>query len=108
MNENITHEENCIRMWNETKTQDKIDCICDNLASFLKEKNNLYGDSALKPKNIFYKGDGTNAILMRLDDKLSRIQNGSKLRKNDVVDILGYGILLLIDQNWWDFDDLLD
>jgi hypothetical protein len=101
-------KEEKILYWTKMSTEEKIDTVCQSLACFLKEKNKRYGDSALKPRNTFYKGDSTNSILIRLDDKLSRIHNGEKLKKNDVVDILGYGILLLIDQKWIDFSDLLD
>ena len=104
--DNVNSEK--FRMWNDLDTQEKIDFVCNSLAHFLKEKNKNYGDSALIPKNIFYKGESTNSILIRLDDKLSRIQNGTELRKNDIVDILGYGILLLIDKKWITFDDLLE
>lgn len=61
-------------------------------------KNERYGDSALNPKQIFYKGDATNSILIRLDDKLGRIMaNTDKTpRMNDVADIIGYCTLLLV------------
>ncbi|MBO4640855.1 MAG: hypothetical protein J5710_13980 [Treponema sp.] len=68
------------------------------MKDLLLYKNKKYGDSAINPKKIFYKGDSTNSILIRLDDKLSRILNSEeeKPRINDCCDIIGYLTLLLI------------
>lgn len=76
----------------------RISEITDAMKDLLMYKNTKYGDSALKPKNIFYKGDSTNSILIRLDDKLGRVKNNTeeKPRMNDVCDIIGYCTLLLI------------
>ena len=89
-------------------TQEKISILMTNFEEFLKEKNIKYGDSALKPLNIFSKLDATNSILVRLDDKLSRIMNNPKLQKNDVADMFGYLALLLIDNNWLEFGEMVD
>lgn len=81
-----------------TDTQVKISEILDGMKDLLLYKNQKYGDSAINPKKIFYKGDSTNSILIRLDDKLGRIMNNpeDKPRTNDVADIIGYCTLLLI------------
>ena len=89
-------------------TQEKIDLVCKNFAEFLKEKNKRYGDAAIAPIQIFSKQDADSQICNRLDDKLMRIKNSKELRKNDVSDILGYTILLLIEKDWLEFDELLD
>lgn len=72
--------------------------IIDAMKHLLIEKNKRYGNSALKPQNIFYKGDAQNSILIRLDDKLGRIKANTEStpRVNDVADIIGYCTLLLI------------
>ena len=77
--------------------KEKIIEISDSMKDLLLYKNEKYGDSALSPNNIFYKGDSTNSILIRLDDKIGRIKNNtdSKPRVNDVCDIIGYCVLLL-------------
>ena len=62
-------------------------------------KNKKYGDSALHPNNIFYKGDSTNSIKIRLDDKVGRIKNCEETRVNDVSDLIGYSVLLLASMN---------
>lgn len=81
-----------------TDTQHKIIEIMNAMRDLLLYKNEKYGDSALNPKHIFYKGDAVNSILIRLDDKLGRITaNGDNTpRVNDVADIIGYCMLLLI------------
>lgn len=81
--------------------REKIIEISDSMKDLLLYKNEKYGDSALSPNNIFYKGDSTNSILIRLDDKIGRIKNNtdSKPRVNDVCDIIGYCVLLLASMN---------
>lgn len=84
----------------KSSTQQKIIDLCDKIAHLLVYKNQKYGDSAIHPKNIFYKGDSENSILIRLDDKISRIINNTDgIRINDIVDIIGYLVLLLIAKN---------
>lgn len=82
----------------ETPTQQKISNIMDSMKDLLLYKNRKYGDSAINPKKIFYKGDSTNSILIRLDDKIGRVMSNTeeKPRVNDVADIIGYCTLLLI------------
>lgn len=86
--------------WEQTKglskSQESIMEICDSMKDLLLYKNEKYGDSALRPNNIFYKGDSTNSIKIRLDDKIGRIKNCEQTRINDVADVIGYCILLLI------------
>ena len=79
-----------------TETQQKIIEITDAMRDLLLYKNEKYGDSALSPKHIFYKGDAVNSILIRLDDKLGRITASHVPLINDVADIIGYCTLLLI------------
>ena len=81
-----------------TETQDKIIAITEAMRDLLLYKNQKYGDYALSPKQIFYKGDAVDSILIRLDDKLGRIMANTENtpRINDVADIIGYCTLLLI------------
>lgn len=89
----MAHKENTI-----TDTQQKIVEVMEAMKNLLLYKNKKYGDSALNPKKIFYKGDSMNSILIRLDDKLGRVISNmeDKPRVNDVADIIGYSALLLI------------
>lgn len=93
-----------------TESQEKIKMVCDNMKDLLLYKNEKYGDSALHPNNIFYKGDSTNSIKIRLDDKVGRIKNSQETRVNDVADVIGYCILLLVsmDVKKEDFEKLKD
>ena len=81
----------------QTQTQKQIEDVCKAISDVLIDKNKKYGNSALKPINVFFKGDNTNSILIRLDDKLSRIKNNKEdIRVNDICDTIGYLILLLV------------
>jgi hypothetical protein len=93
-----------------TDAQLKIVETCDALKRFLLEKNKRYGNSALEPINVFSNLDAEEGIKLRLDDKVKRVKNNNtkKLRKNDVVDLTGYLILISIYNGWLNFDDLLD
>ncbi|MGI5059997.1 hypothetical protein E4N89_03260 [Treponema denticola] len=99
-------------MSNETDTRNKINEIMEAMEDLLLYKNRLYGNSALNPKQIFYKGDAVNSILIRLDDKLGRIMANTdeNPRINDVADIIGYCTLLLISMgvDKADIDNLRD
>jgi hypothetical protein len=81
----------------DTKTH--IAMICEDIKQLLIEKNQKYGDSALTPNRIFSKADAVEQLLVRIDDKLSRIQKGAGLLANDedvVSDLIGYLVLLKI------------
>jgi len=91
----------------------EIEKTIEAIKVFLLEKNKRYGNSALDPLSVFsshVKGDdqALDNMLVRLDDKLKRIQNAPELRKNDVADIIGYLVLLCINKGWGDFSDLID
>lgn len=90
-------------------TQDKIKLIAKAIEVLLIAKNKMYGDSALAARPVFFKGCPGDAILIRLNDKLARIENrDGELRKNDVVDLMGYLVLLCASKGWVDFEDLID
>lgn len=85
----------------------KIDLVTSHLAALLKEKNRRYGNSALVPlEGIKYSAE--DGIKIRLVDKLKRVINSDDLRKNDIVDIMGYLTLLCITKEWTDFNELID
>lgn len=75
----------------------KVTNITDNISSMLISKNEKYGNSALEPKRIFSKASNVEQLLVRIDDKLSRISNQSEFEDEDVInDLIGYLILLKI------------
>ena len=82
-----------------TETQSQISAVCDDIKELLLYKNRKYGNSALKPVRIFSKSDSVEQILVRIDDKLNRIQQGAGLLDEDedvIVDLIGYLVLLKI------------
>lgn len=49
---------------------------CLRLASMLMDKNAAYGNSAIQPLRVFSKASVEEQILVRIDDKLSRLARG--------------------------------
>lgn len=90
------------------EVQSPINKVVESLNTFLIAKNKNYGNSALKPLKVFSKVEPTNSICVRMDDKISRIVNATELRKNDIVDLTGYLVLLMAQKCWDDFTDLID
>jgi hypothetical protein len=79
------------------KTQKDIEKVSKQVSDLLIAKNKSYGDSALHPTRVFSKADNVEQLLVRIDDKLSRIQNGHDWPgDNDIDDLIGYLILLKI------------
>ena len=64
----------------------------------LIKKNEAYGDSALIPANIFSRLTAVEAIKIRIDDKLKRIENKGIYDNTEdtLMDLAGYLILLMI------------
>lgn len=91
-----------------TTFEKNLNCILNSIGKFLKEKNKRYGNSALEPSNMFFKGNSEEGLRIRIDDKLKRIKNSDVLRKNDIVDLIGYLIILCITKKWFTFDEFID
>jgi hypothetical protein len=80
-------------------TAHQICTVCDLVKNLLLDKNKKYGDSALNPVRIFSQATEIEQLLVRIDDKLSRIQKGAGLVANDediIQDLIGYLVLLKI------------
>ena len=79
-------------------TRDKLVSKCTELKDLLLEKNEAYGDAALKPLNIFASANAEYGIRQRIDDKLKRIQNVglNDCTEDTLMDLAGYMILLPI------------
>ena len=70
---------------------------CDLVCDMLLTKNLRYGDSFRSPERIFSKSDSREQLLVRIDDKLSRIRNQDIDEDEDaLLDLTGYLILLMI------------
>jgi hypothetical protein len=92
----------------ENSSDKSVDFFEKAYTSLMKmqiEKNKRYGESALKPLDIFAKH---HAYGSRIDEKLSRVKGSDELRKNDVADIIGGIMLLCKDRGWDNFEDLID
>jgi hypothetical protein len=69
---------------------------CLGIAEMLIEKNRAYGNSALQPVRVFSKASSEEQLLVRIDDKLSRLARGSAAGEDVVADLIGYLVLLRI------------
>jgi len=82
--------------------------MCNEVEKLLCYKNKMYGDTVANPISIFSKMDAKNGMLVRIDDKLARIKNCGNLRKNDVIDLIGYLIRLSIEEGWTDLSEFYE
>ncbi len=69
---------------------------CDRVKAMLLEKNAAYGNSALDPVRIFSRANPVEQLLVRIDDKLSRLARGAAAGEDVISDLLGYLVLLRI------------
>ena len=84
--------------------------ILSEITEMLIAKNEKYGNSALEPLGVFSQLSAKEGLLVRIDDKLKRIKNGS-LDKDDedvINDLIGYLVLLKIHANQESSFDELD
>lgn len=74
-----------------------VERITGQIRSMLIEKNAAYGNSALEPVRVFSRAAPIEALLVRIDDKLSRIARGSDYPGEDTIDdLIGYLVLLKV------------
>lgn len=71
-----------------------LDGVLDEVRKMLVEKNAAYGNSALNPTRIFSKASIIEQLLVRIDDKLSRLARGSATGEDVELDLLGYLLIL--------------
>jgi hypothetical protein len=79
----------------------QVTVVLEEIRDLLIAKNQKYGNSALEPLGVFSQLSAKEGLLVRIDDKLKRIKNGS-LDKDDedvVNDLIGYLVLLKIIGN---------
>jgi hypothetical protein len=78
----------------------QVTVALEEIRDLLIAKNQKYGNSALEPLGVFSQLSAKEGLLVRIDDKLKRIKNGSLERDDeDVVnDLIGYLILLKISE----------
>jgi hypothetical protein len=68
----------------------------DAIVAMLIEKNRAYGDSALNPVRVFSRANVVEQLLVRIDDKLSRLARGSAAGEDVESDLLGYLLILRV------------
>lgn len=99
----MSHEEFANKIYDEISkikntihTENTIDKILDELAEMLIEKNKKYGNSALEPVRKFSKATVKEGLLVRMDDKVSRLEKGIGDDEDTMFDLMGYGIIYRI------------
>lgn len=82
----------------DNKFHEEVHDVLQEIEDLLVAKNEKYGNSALEPLGVFSQLSAKEGLLIRIDDKLKRIKNGSIDRDDeDVVnDLIGYLVLLKI------------
>lgn len=79
----------------------EVSKVLIEIEQMLIANNEKYGNSALEPLGIFSQLSAKEGLLLRIDDKLKLIKNGS-LDNNDedvVNDLIGYLVLFKIHAN---------
>ena len=69
---------------------------CEAIRALLLAKNEAYGNSALEPMRVFSRASAVEQILVRIDDKLSRLARGENAGEDVVLDLIGYLVLLRV------------
>jgi len=86
----------------QNKTEEALLGKCRELFEMLAVKNRAYGNSALDPVRVFSKASPVEQILVRLDDKLSRLKRGKdtdQVPEDVIQDMAGYLILLMVAED---------
>jgi len=94
----------------DIKFAEEVHDVLQEIEDLLVAKNEKYGNSALEPLGVFSQLSAKSGLLVRIDDKLKRIKNGSLDNDDeDVVnDLIGYLVLLKIHANREQSFDELD
>lgn len=71
-----------------------LEKVIDDVRVMLIHKNAAYGDSALNPLRVFSKASLSEQLLVRLDDKVSRLARGTEAGEDVASDMLGYLVLI--------------
>lgn len=83
--------------YDSKKFLDDLDHVLCEVREILIAKNAAYSDSALNPTPILSKLSVKERLLVRMDDKLNRLAQGSDNGEDTKLDLLGYLILERID-----------
>jgi hypothetical protein len=83
-------------MFQVSDFESEVRNVLQEIGDMLIEKNRAYGNSALDPVRIFSKASNVEQILVRIDDKLSRLARGSAAGEDVEWDLLGYLVILRV------------
>jgi hypothetical protein len=88
----------CPVVWHPASFEQRVTRITRQVRDLLIEKNAKYGNSALEPARIFSKASPVEQILVRIDDKLSRIRTSGLAGADEdtALDLIGYLVLLRV------------
>lgn len=65
--------------------------IAEEICDMLEAKDKSYGDNISNPIHVFSELSPTEALKVRIDDKLSRIARGCQYQDEDTLrDLIGY------------------
>lgn len=73
-----------------------VRAVLAEVGDMLIEKNRAYGNSALDPVRVFSRASVVEQLLVRIDDKLSRLARGSAAGEDVEKDLLGYLVILRV------------
>lgn len=82
--------------YDSRRFEEELDVQLGNIREMLIEKNRQYGDSALNPVRVFSKASPREQLLVRIDDKISRLARGQHAGEDTVNDLIGYLVMLRI------------
>jgi len=74
----------------------EVETVLSAVLEMLMAKNAAYGDSALSPLRVFSRASAVEQLLVRIDDKLSRLMRGTAAGEDVELDLLGYLVLLRV------------
>lgn len=89
----MSQPESSIRFDSQIAAQAAISETCDEIKNMLLQKNEAYGNSAFDPVRLFSKSSAKEQILVRMDDKISRLSRGQAAGEDVYLDLIGYLII---------------
>lgn len=92
-----SHASGCPRDENQSpEFEADVRAVLDEVEQLIVEKNRAYGNSALDPVRVFSRASVVEQLLVRIDDKLSRLSRGSAAGEDVDRDLMGYLVLLRV------------
>ena len=88
--------------------ESKIVRVFGRMCNFLKGKNRSYGNSVLNPIRLFSRANDFEQLMVRIDDKISRLQRGNFEIEDRIElhkDLMGYHALALVKLGYGDEDE---